>query len=192
MRKSILEFFFNKLCNFVKYHLLTFPTFILQRVYRFDKWHIYGSSKPQYTFIVSQMLNQLTKKDTIVEIGCGLGNILKLARFDNKIGFDLDPQVIKAAKLTNWFRRIEFRRGTFLEATEVQDIDVLVAVNWVHNLESRLLVKELLNFPSCYIVTEGVEDYRFFHSREKFESNFQILDEVKSGNRHIYLLKKKS
>ncbi len=71
MRNSILEIVLNKLRNFVKYHILTFPIFALQRIYGFDKWHIYGSSKPKYTFIISQILNQLEKKTQSWKLAVG-------------------------------------------------------------------------------------------------------------------------
>ena len=181
----------RKTLNFFKYHVFTFHILILQKFFKFEKWHIYGSSQPRYTETVSEISNSLAEKGIVVEVGCGLGNILRRLENPIRIGFDIDLRVVNAAKLVNVHNRIQFFEGSFSEASKISDIQTLIAINWVHNIKSQDLIQYLVNFPSVYFITEGVENYTYFHSRELFEPYFDILRDIQIENRHIFLLVKK-
>lgn len=115
---------------------------------------------------------------------------MRKSNYKNRIGFDSDLNVVRAAKVFNIGKDIEFEYGSFSEARSIKDIDVLVAINWVHNLNSDLLIKELLSFPKILIITEGVSNYKYFHSEEVFSSDFKILSKRVVGQRHIFLIQK--
>ena len=133
----------------------------------------------------------MAEKGIVVEVGCGLGNILRRLENPIRIGFDIDLGVVKAAKFVNVYNRIQFLEGSFSEASKISDIQTLIAINWVHNIKSQDLIQYLFNFPSVYFITEGVENYTYFHSRELFEPYFDILKDIQIENRHIFLLVKK-
>jgi 2-polyprenyl-3-methyl-5-hydroxy-6-metoxy-1,4-benzoquinol methylase len=180
------------LLNKLKFRIKTFPTWVLWKNFKFDKWHIYGSTQPKYQGEVIRMLNELDFRFKIVEIGCGLGSILKSIDYVEKFGLDLDRNVISAAKFINRRSQINFVTGSFDDAKKYIDIDVLLAVNWVHNLDPAQLLFELSYFSQrgALVLTEGVEDYRFYHDRIFFASHFIILKEVfvPEGKRHLFLL----
>jgi len=178
--------------NALKFKIKTFPTWLLWKKFKFDSWHIYGSTQPKYQGEVIRMLNELDYRFKIVEIGCGLGSILKSVDYLEKFGLDLDQNVISAAKFINRRSQISFMTGSFEDAKKYIDIDVLLAVNWVHNLDPAQLLFELSYFSKrgVLVLTEGVEDYRFYHDRVFFDSHFKILKEVfvPEGKRHLFLL----
>ena len=177
--------------NFLKFHIATGHIYALQKVIKFDKWHIYGSSNPEYVKVATTILNSLSFNGTVVEVGCGLGNILTSCKFEKRMGFDTDANVIRAAKLINLGKNIQFEVGSFEEALNCRNIDVLVTINWVHNIKPESLIEEYLRFPRILILTEGVENYTYFHNREIFESKFLIISETITESRHIFLLIKK-
>ncbi len=177
--------------NFFQFHVATVHIYALQKIFHFDKWHIYGSSRPDYVKVVARILNNLDLNGTVVEVGCGLGNILRLSKFQRKVGLDIEANVIRAAKLVNLGKSIQFQIGSFREARNFKNIDVLVAINWVHNIDSESLIGEFLRFPRMLILTEGVENYKYFHSRDIFISEFIVISEVTVDSRHIFLLIKK-
>jgi hypothetical protein len=183
---------FTVLLNSLKFRIKTFPTWLLWKKFKFSKWHIYGSTKPKYQSECIRILNELDNRSTIVEIGCGLGSILKSVDYQRKYGFDVEENVISAANFINRSDQINFIIGSFEEAKKIKDIDVLLAVNWVHNLDPMSLIVELSYFTQrkTLVLTEGVEEYTFFHDKTLFASHFKILKEifVSEGNRHLFLL----
>jgi hypothetical protein len=122
--------------NLVKFWLRTLPTRLLYFVFHFDKWHIYGSTKPEYVKQISNFINSQKYIEifTLVEIGCGLGNILKSVHCANRIGFDNDLAVIKAARFIHARKKIVFKFGSFSEAKKIDDIDMMVAINGSYKL----------------------------------------------------------
>lgn len=124
-------------------------------------------------------------------MGCSLGNILKRLDFPIKIGFDIDSRVIRAAKIVNLWRSIDFKVGSFADASSVPQIQVLIAINWVHNINADVLIEQFLKISKDYVITEGVKGYKYFHSRELFDAHFDIIIEEQIENRNIILMVKK-
>jgi hypothetical protein len=183
---------FKVMFNTLKFRIRTFPIWLLSKYFKFNSWHVYGSTQPKYQGECIRILNELGNRFTIVEIGCGLGSILKSVNYQNKYGLDIEENVISAARFIDRRGKIDFVTGSFEEARKIQDIDVLLAVNWVHNLDPRELISELSYFTErkTLVLTEGVENYAFYHDESLFASHFKILKEVfvSEGKRHLFLL----
>ena len=74
----------------------------LQKRDKFDPWHTLSTiySRDYAKWIINN-LNQLLNEDDgswVVEVGCGLGEIIGNINWPHKAGYDLDEGVIKAAK----------------------------------------------------------------------------------------------
>jgi hypothetical protein len=183
---------FKVMFNRLKFRIRTFPTWLLWKYFKFNSWHVYGSTQPKYQGECIRILNELGNRSTIVEIGCGLGSILKSVDYQNRYGLDIEENVISAAKFLDRRDKINFVTGSFKEARKFQNIDVLLAVNWVHNLDPLELISELSYFTErkILVLTEGVEHYAFYHDESLFASHFKILKEVfvSEGKRHLFLL----
>jgi len=140
---------------------------VLQRLYRFDRWHIRPIEIRYYALDLCKHLNEFIAKQglkTVVEIGCGIGDILARIKADRVIGFDLDRNVIRAGQFVH--PRVEFHDGTFSDVRG-QNIDVLIAVNFTHNIAPDELQREFVgvmaNNKVKYIVVDSV-DYTYFHN----------------------------
>lgn len=103
----------------------------LRSIYGFHPWHAQSptSARP-YRHGVADLVNSVSPQ-VVVEVGCGLGAVLARINAAKRFGYDVDPGVIRAARLIR-SRSIVFAEGGFEQVTEPQ-IDVLIAVNWPHD-----------------------------------------------------------
>lgn len=146
---------------------------VLQRVFQFDAWH---SSSPYscrpYKRVVVGIVNSL-RPNSVVEVGCGLGEILSRTCARQRFGFDSDAAVVRAARFLH-------PRGTKWLAADAsavpellprgQGIDCLIMINWIHNLRPERLAECVLPLlPRVrYLLLDAIDhdappSYRFRH-----------------------------
>ncbi|MHB8474366.1 MAG: class I SAM-dependent methyltransferase [Gammaproteobacteria bacterium] len=140
----------------------------LVMIYGFDSWHAQAptSARP-YRHVVAHLTNELAPR-TVVEVGCGLGGILALVSAPDRYGYDIDERAIRAARFLHG-RRIIFTCGG-ITAVSLAQIDVLILVNWIHELSPDAL-KQLLTLMlarSRYLLLDaidrdGPDSYRYKH-----------------------------
>ena len=97
--------------------------------YHFDTWHLSPYEWKEYAQVCVRYLNSHDCK-TVVDIGCGLGEILQHIKADKKIGLDLQEEVLQAARELN-SGEIDFVVGSFGELIE-NPIDYLITLNFMH------------------------------------------------------------
>lgn len=145
--------------------------FTLSRMYGFTaSWHPPTSARP-YRVVVAGLVNSL-QPGVVCEVGCGLGSILSRIHAPRRVGFDIDPAVVKAAKLLRG-RRIEFHEGGLAEVSLPQ-MDVLVLVNWIHELSPADLECHLapLLGRTRYLVLDAIDASNDFGYRYKHDFSF--------------------
>jgi len=110
---------------------------ILWLAYRFDRWHATAPfcCRPYKSQVIK--LAHSLKPRKVVEIGCGLGEIISRIDAPVRFGFDIDEGALRAARLLN--RKVFFHRGALGETEKMvaatgSDLDLLIMVNWVHNV----------------------------------------------------------
>lgn len=145
----------------------------LRRVFGFDAWHVYASySCRPYKRRVVELVNSL-QPGTVVEVGCGLGDILRRVHAAERFGFDVDSAVIRAAR----FLHPRAARWIHGDATAIagtvpgdRPIGCLIMVNWIHNLSPEQLAACILpllpriRYLICDAIDpEGPASYRFKH-----------------------------
>lgn len=97
--------------------------------YHFNPWHLSPYEWKEYAQVCARYINA-HNCGTVVDIGCGLGEILQHVRADKKIGLDLEKEVITAAcKLND--KSIHFQTGSFADLVE-SPIDYLITLNFMH------------------------------------------------------------
>lgn len=103
----------------------------LRLLFGFPPWHMSSpTSRRAYRRGVAMLANGLRPR-CVVEVGCGLGSILSRVSAAERIGYDVDRAVLRAARLRHG-RAVTFREGSF-DDVEEPAIDVLIAVNWLHD-----------------------------------------------------------
>lgn len=150
--------------------------FRLQRRYGFDDWHVNSPFhwKP-YKQIVVDTASGL-EPSTVVEIGCGLGDIVSRVKADQRLGLDRDHKVIRACRILH-SNRFEVcgdlrQAAAVITSQAISYVDVLIMVNWPHNVPPEELISSLedmtqkifVRFLIIDLVRPGISDHRFCHS----------------------------
>lgn len=104
----------------------------LQREYQFDPWHISPYELRGYIQAVAGYMNRDGKKPpVVVDVGCGLGELLRHTGAGTKIGYDVCENTLRAArKLSRG--DIEYRLGSFHEVAVDRPVDYLVTLGFMH------------------------------------------------------------
>jgi SAM-dependent methyltransferase len=156
--------------------LKRFFRFLLCLFFQFDKWHLTTLYEKKYAEDITQYLNSKpnANNNTVIEIGCGLGDIIRNLNYLRKTGFDIDVNVLKAAHFLSQisFKKADFKWFKFPESNLDEKTDVIILVNWIHHVEPSILKSKLeeyfklnLNAGGC-IILDTVQDkeYRFNHN----------------------------
>jgi len=147
---------------------------MLSKLYGFDRWHIAPLDQRPYALNIVTYANQLQERKQCVEIGCGLGDIIRNLNFDTRLGLDNDVKVLEAARLIsklNGNRHITFSVFNFPEDELRGQYNLIIMVNWIHHISPAVLRKKIALFahenllPSGQIIVDTVQDksYEYNH-----------------------------
>jgi hypothetical protein len=145
----------------------------LRMLFRFDRWHASApySCRP-YKQLVVELTNSL-RPTIVVELGCGLGDIISRVDAVDRFGIDADLRVIRAARFLHrgrgsWIHDDGNRIQRVVPAERT--IDCLIMVNWIHNLSSERLSEILLPLlpRTRYLILDAIDpdgpnSYRYKH-----------------------------
>jgi len=174
----------------IKY-IYTFKLFLLSRIYHFEKWHWKNNLESvKYKKVVINKINELSVK-TVIEVGCGLGEILGNLNAKHVIGYDTSKEVIVAGKFL--YKKVQFNTSD-LNYQPIKS-DLFITLNWIHNIESTELENLLKPHieTSTFFICDSAKGpgYKFKHSFENmFQSNLvdkQII--FSDSSREIYLFR---
>ena len=165
---------------------------VLQKIYRFDPWHIGGNyfSRPYKARVIA--LVEAHRPQTVVEIGAGLCDIIGRVKAERRVGLDMDDKVLKAARhLVS--RDVKLATANFLDAdsviaalqsTGVKAIDCLILVNWIHMIgieEIEAVLKRVSHIVPFRLVLfdtikAGTPGYRHHHSAADFVRLGKVIE----------------
>lgn len=171
--------------------------FVLQKIYRFDPWHIGGNyySRPYKARVIA--LAETHHPQTVVEIGAGLCDIIGRVKAHQRVGLDMDEKVLKAARhLVS--RNVKLARANFLDAesviaalktTNAKSIDCLILVNWIHmigidEIQSILRrISEVVPIRRVLFdaIKAGTSGYRHHHGASDF-ARLGTIVETRAGD----------
>jgi SAM-dependent methyltransferase len=136
---------------------------------------------------ISKYLNQLTSRSKIAEIGCGLGGILRHVNFNYKVGYDIDRKALKAASFLSriYGKNIHFKYFNFPIDSLKDDFDVIIMVNWIHNIPPPILLEYINQYFNQYLKEEGMliidtvygDNYKYHHSIDTLVEGLNCLIE---------------
>lgn len=178
---------------------------ILMLFFRFDYWHTSPLDNRKYAIDIISMLNRRVSRESLIEIGCGLGDILTNAHYDRKYFYDISPEVLNAAVFLQKFSKIpsinSFKTFNLLTDTIEKDLkfDAIVLVNWIHGFESEALkycfnniINNNLNKKGLIVfdIIENNPNYKFNHTAsdlidlQKFD--ITTFDEYPFGRKLVF------
>ena len=134
----------------------------LRLLFGFDRWHASApySCRP-YKELVVELANAL-KPSIVVEVGCGLGDIISRVNAVDLFGIDSDLRVIRAARFLHRGRGFWIHDdGNCIQRVVPQErtIDCLIMVNWIHNLSPERLSELLLPLlpRTRYLILDAID-----------------------------------
>ncbi len=134
---------------------------ILQKKYNFMMWHAEGCFECRpYKKQILEIVNRISP-ESIVDIGCGLAEILSKSNAKYKYGIDPDLSVLKAAEHLN--PNIKFYKGNsdYLfkiikdEKLNLTNKSLLIATGFTHNINSeelKFFILKTLNYFNYVII----------------------------------------
>ncbi len=134
----------RKLYDYGRRQIITFIRRILSFIFHFDEWHTIPLSAKKYAKDIIRYLNNLQEDDreAIVEVGCGLGDLVRYLKFKERTGLDMDINVLRAVKFLSKISfngKVNFQIFTFPESELNGKYDAIVLVNWIHNIPPETL-----------------------------------------------------
>lgn len=102
----------------------------LQKKYGFDTWHFSPYEWREYLQKTAAYINAHQAKK-VVDIGCGLGGLLRHIEAPTRIGIDIHEDVILAAKELS-DKSIAYRVGSFNKVVGEDSVDYLITLNFTH------------------------------------------------------------
>jgi trans-aconitate methyltransferase len=139
---------------------------MLYRRYRFNHWHISAIEWRPYALELVEYLRELVvreKLSRVVEIGCGLGEVLSRIPAPDRVGYDLDENVLRAAH--SMHPDIHFQCGSFDDISG-KTIDLLIVVNFPHRIPPDQMKNYMTQLGERnrlkYLVVDKVR-YAYYH-----------------------------
>lgn len=170
----------------------------LQHCYRFQEWHTTPINFRPYAIGIVDDLNKKPKKK-VVEIGCGLGEIIGNLKGCERKGLDLDARVIKAAG--RLYRNTHFCVGSFANIMG-EKIDYLITVNFIHAIAPEELKRDYQylcgnnDIKNIVLDVTDSPNYQYVHDvHYLFDELGYVVKRLKGyqvikGRRWIYILEK--
>lgn len=101
----------------------------LRKKYQFTEWHLSPYELREYAQIVARYVTN-QKADVVVDIGCGLGEVIRHIKAKKRIGLDVNENLIEAAKLLG--KDITYSVGSFDEFNWEEPVDYLLTLGFMH------------------------------------------------------------
>lgn len=176
---------------------------LLAHRYRFDPWHAKSPFECRaYKREVVRLVNDL-RPGVVVEVGCGLGEIISRIENCRRVGFDIDANVVEAARHL-YGNRCEFAAASLADVGAVRGVvgdggaDVLIMVNWAHAMawpELCMQIRALARAISTrYLVMDtiraGLAGYAHHHSFDALAALGPIVTDFASTDevRHLHVV----
>lgn len=173
-------------------------------IFRFHSWNAIPLSSKRYAQDIIRYLSGTDNDKRYLEIGCGLGDIIRNVHFKSRLGLDREAEVLRAARfLSNLSRQnnITFKQFTFPQDSIHERFNIIVMVNWIHHIDPDTLRSKinkyysdnLENTGSIIIDTVLNEKYKHNHNINFLTSDINsknlLLGRYENG-REIWIINK--
>ena len=107
--------------------------------FQYPKWHDLTLMECSYARLIIAHLNRRVRREKVLEIGCGLGNILRNLKYNQKVGVDRDRNVINALSFFLKFsfldNKTDLIHGDIKSVKNLDTSDAIILVNWIHEID---------------------------------------------------------
>lgn len=165
--------------------------FWLRLIFRFDRWHLVTFYERPYAMDIVKYANDRSSRSSALEIGSGLGDILRRLDYTSKIALDREKEVLSAlvfiTRLQNFgVNRIKVAVFDFFVDKVAGSYDVIIMCNWIHNISPLVLKEKIDSLVQCNLKIGGElvfdvvdnESYQFNHSVESLQKDLPVKIKV--------------
>ena len=135
-------------CFKVVRRIIIFPILkIIQVLFKYDAWHNTIYYDRPYAKIVVNHINQRNNTDSVIDIGCGTGDILRRLTSKEKYGADVDEKALNGLQFFSLFLNKSkmpkvFKHDFSRDNLEGQ-YDIIIMLNFAHLINSKLLFEKI-------------------------------------------------
>lgn len=156
----------------------------LCKKYHIDRWHVSPYELRKYVQVTAEYVNS-KKVDVVVDIGCGLGEMLRHINAETRIGIDDQEEVIKVARMLDK-GNITYNVGSFDTVNMTSPIDYLITLGFMHGSTEE-------TWKSCYhdiakrneirhfivdTIPEGYDGAHYLDFRIILPDNYKLIDKM--------------
>ena len=129
-----------------------FPRHLYTEIFGLKGFHKSTYLEKKYCALIVKHLNSRTLKNSVLEIGTGLGDILLNLNFKFLNGYDHKKNVLEALKFRNkiyFFKRKNLITKLYSIHSDEQikgKFDVIIICNFIHNFEPKLINQKIKDF----------------------------------------------
>jgi SAM-dependent methyltransferase len=160
--------------NFIKF-LYAIPKMILKSYYGFEEWHLSSYRFRPYAKAIVEHANKRDKRDSVLEIGCGLGSIIRRLDYKIKLGLDNNNDVLSAARLIGKFinhakTKISYEYFDITEDDISGQFDLILMPNFAHGIEQSIIKEKIEKLYINHLNPHGEIIYDAIVNREDLKS----------------------
>ena len=134
---------------------------VLQKWFRFEMWHTSPARRRKYVRDTVEIANGVRNRGVVMEIGCGLGDIVGNCDYTKRYFLDSSKEVLKAAKFIQLFKLSRsqnifklFKLGENKLPSNLL-CDTIILVNWIHAIETKILAQLLDDLTTNHLKIGG-------------------------------------
>lgn len=177
----------------------------LQKKYDFYDWHVSPYELRGYAQATAKYVTEHNKEDgLVIDLGCGMGEVISHIKGSKKIGYDLDKLIIDVAKKVHSKANVEFRPGSFDELCDASvakmNINYLLTLGFMHGSTEDKWVDYYHNIANKHdishivvdVIPSGVNGSHQLDFTKILPSNYHLEDRLGPflSDRYIEIYKK--
>ena len=111
---------------------------IIIKIFKISNWHEMPINFKPYAIDIVNYINEYIKRTSgVLEIGCGLGDIIGNIDCSRKYGCDIDEKVARVASVLH--PSVNFAIGSMKNIKIDENLDVVIMVNFIHRIPTKEL-----------------------------------------------------
>ena len=175
--------------NFIYYFFLT-------KKYKINKWHAFNNTSNRlYKREIISFCNEKNFQ-TVLDYGCGFGDIIKAIKAKKKFAYDNDPKIKKISKELFNQNFINFVNEKKLNSIK-KTLDCVLFINFLHDYNPTK-VKEIIypfkdsKFILLDAIKPGVKGFKYFHNYNFMKKKYKIRKKTfeHEPDRSFFILEK--